>query len=97
MFLPAVIRFNAADEGMKREKRLQRMAHAMGLASEDDVAPAIAEMCQRIGLPSGLAAMGVTSAIGERIVSGALADHCHRTNPRLASADDYHAMLEASM
>jgi alcohol dehydrogenase class IV len=31
------------------------------------------------------------------IVAGALADHCHKTNPRLASADDYTQILEASM
>ena len=33
MFLPAVIRFNAPAESMQKEKRLERMAHAMGLAS----------------------------------------------------------------
>ncbi len=33
----------------------------------------------------------------ERIVAGALADHCHKTNPRIASADDYRVLLETSM
>ena len=33
MFLPAVIRFNAPAESMQKEKRLDRMAHAMGLSA----------------------------------------------------------------
>ena len=37
MFLPAVIRFNASAESMQKEKRLQRMAHAMGLKSGSDI------------------------------------------------------------
>ena len=41
--------------------------------------------------------MGVGSGDFARVIDGALADHCHKMNPRLASSDDYHAMLEASM
>ncbi|WP_439609742.1 iron-containing alcohol dehydrogenase [Hydrogenophaga sp.] len=97
VFLPAVIRFNAEAESMKKDQRLQRMAHAMGLASGGDVPEAIVDMNARLGLPTGLAAMGVTPALFDRVIAGALADHCHKTNPRLASADDYLAMLHAAM
>jgi 4-hydroxybutyrate dehydrogenase len=97
VFLPAVIRFNADADSMKKDNRLQRMAHAMGLAQGSDVPEAVREMSRRLGLPGGLAAMGVTPDLFDRVVEGALADHCHKTNPRLASVDDYRAMLEASM
>ncbi|MDP3084018.1 MAG: iron-containing alcohol dehydrogenase [Rubrivivax sp.] len=101
VFLPAVVRFNAAAESIQSERRLQRIAAAMGLAGCDAegnaVAEAIQAMNQRLGLPAGLAAMGVTDALFERIIDGAMADHCHKTNPRLASRGDYRAMLQAAM
>ena len=101
MFLPAVVRFNASAESIQRERRLQRMAAAMGLAGCDAkgkaVAEAITAMNVSLGLPSGLAAMGVTEDLFERVIDGAMADHCHKTTPRLASRADYRAMLAASM
>jgi alcohol dehydrogenase class IV len=97
MFLPAVVRFNASAESVAREHRLDRMARAMGLASGGDIPEAIRDLNARLGLPSGLAAMGVGHAMFDRIVSGALADHCHKTNPRIASDDEYRALLEDSL
>jgi len=97
MFLPAVIRFNAAAESVQKEQRLQRMAHAMGLASAGDIPDAIKAMNARLGLPEGLAAMGVQRDWFDNIIAGALADHCHKTNPRLATAEDYREMLVASL
>ena len=97
MFLPAVIAFNAEAESVQKERRLERMAQAMGLGSAADLGPAIRDMNARLGLPSGLAAMGVTPDLFDKVIEGALADHCHKTNPRLASADDYREMLESSM
>lgn len=97
VFLPAVIRFNAETDSMKKENRLQRMAHAMGLASGGDVAEAVTEMNARLGLPTGLAAMGVTPDLFDKVIEGAMADHCHKTNPRLATAEDYRAMLHAAL
>ena len=31
------------------------------------------------------------------VITGALADHCHKTNPRIASADEYRDILLTSM
>ena len=97
MFLPAVIAFNASAESMVKESRLQRMAHAMGLPSGADIGPAIKAMNARLGLPTGLAEMGVQGSQFDHVITGALADHCHKTGPRLATADDYRDMLVASM
>lgn len=97
MFLPAVVRFNASAESVQRERRLDRMAHAMGLRSGGDIPDAIRDMNARLGLPTGLAAMGVRRDQFDDVIKGALADHCHKTNPRIASPEEYREMLEASM
>jgi len=97
MFLPAVVRFNAQAESMRKERRLDRMAHAMGLRSGNDIPDAIKDMNARLGLPAGLAEMGVKREQFAQIIKGALADHCHKTNPRIASAEDYEEMLAASL
>ena len=97
MFLPAVIRFNASAESIQKEKRLQRMAHAMGLNSGEDIPQAITDMNARLGLPTGLAAMGVDSSMFDKVIAGAMLDHCHKTNPRIATADEYRDMLTQSL
>ena len=97
LFLPAVIHFNAGAESVQKEQRLQRMAQAMHLDSAGDLGDAIRDMNARLGMPKGLAEVGVTADLFEKIIDGAMADHCHKTNPRLATRDDYKAMLEASM
>ena len=101
MFLPAVVLFNAPAASIQTERRLQRMAQAIGLAGCDAQGQALADAIRalnaRLGLPSGLAAMGVTPDLFERVIDGATADHCHKTNPRIATRGEYRAMLETSM
>jgi alcohol dehydrogenase class IV len=41
--------------------------------------------------------MGVERAWFDRIIDGALADHCHKTNPRIASRGEYEHLLATSM
>jgi hypothetical protein len=97
MFLPAVVRFNAQAESVRRDRRLEKMAHAMGLKSAGDIPDAIRDMNARLGLPSGLAAMGVERDWFDKIIVGALADHCHKTNPRIATAEEYEQLLAESL
>ena len=101
VFLPAVIAFNADVPALKAAQRLERMAQAMGLPESSNPSKALGEairaMNQRLGLPSGLAAMGVVEAQFDEIIKGALADHSHKTNPREALVQDYRDMLTASM
>ena len=66
-----VIRFNAEAGSMKKDWRLDRMAHAMGLASGSDIGEAIKDMNARLGLVSGLKIPdGVAGQIG---LAGAVA------------------------
>jgi len=97
MFLPAVVRFNAQAESVQKEHRLDRMARAMGLASGGDIPEAIKDMNARLGLPTGLAAMGVQASQFDAIIAGAMADHCHKTNPRIATVDEYREMLAQAL
>lgn len=111
MFLPAVVRFNAHAESVQRDRRMQRMAYAMGLGdgsggdnsahaamdAAETVAQAITQMNARLALPKGLGEMGVERAWFDKVIEGAMADHCHKTNPRIATAQEYRDMLEASM
>lgn len=101
MFLPAVIAFNAQALTMQSENKISRMASAMGLSPNHHTAQGLGEAIKRmnaeLGLPNGLAAMGVREAQFDAIIRGALADHSHKTNPREASVDDYRSMLSLSM
>lgn len=97
VLLPAVVRFNRAAETVVRDEKIDRLAQAMGLPVHVSVEDAIQDMSRALKLPTGLGAMGVTADLTQRIVTGALADHSHKTNPREASADDYARLIEAAM
>lgn len=95
--MPAVLRFNASASSVVAENKISRLRAAMGLRASADIAEAVLEMNQRLKLPSGLAHMGVTPDLFDTVIYGALRDHCHKTNPREATADDYRLMLKESL
>jgi alcohol dehydrogenase class IV len=92
VLLPAVLRFNRPAIGAKYDQ----LAEGMELAPGTDPAEAIAALNVRLGLPAGLQAMGVSRDVLPGIAQAAMKDHCHATNPRAATAEDYLRMLEES-
>jgi len=95
--LPAVLRFNERAPSVVAERRYARMRRVMGVPEHTDLAQTLFDMTARLGLPTGLSQMGVDESMFDKVVQGALLDHCHRTNPREASADDYRRMLTESL
>jgi alcohol dehydrogenase class IV len=93
ILLPGVIRFNAGSVGDK----LERLKRAMGIDTMADLADEIAALNRRLSIPESLGGLGVLPAQLDRVVERALADHSHATNPRVASAQDYRALLDAVM
>jgi 4-hydroxybutyrate dehydrogenase len=92
VLLPEVVRFNEAAVPDK----VQAIADVFGVRGGDALAAAIRDLNRRLGLPSGLNEMGIGPEHYDSIASNAMKDHCHGTNPRVASHDDYIAMLAAS-
>jgi hypothetical protein len=86
VLMPAVLRFNRSAIGDKWD----RLGGFFGEAPD----AAIAKLNARIGMPAGLAAMGVTPEMMRHVAEDALKDHCHATNPRIATAADYLSILE---
>ena len=92
VLLPEVVKFNEKTV----PERVHAIASVFGVSSGDELALAIRSLNRRLELPSGLGEMGVTPDLYEDIATAALKDHCHATNPRVATHADYVAMLAAS-
>ena len=92
VLLPAVLRYN---EPAATEK-YDRLRRVTGLDAGDDLATWIAELTARIGLPDGLAAMGVPTEVLPDIAECAEHDPATETNPRPATRADYEDLLRAS-
>ena len=91
--LPAVLRFNEGHVGDK----YARLGAVMGLAEDADLAEAVAALNARLGLPAGLAEMGLPEALIPGLAEAATKDHCAETNPRPATASDYESLFREAM
>jgi 4-hydroxybutyrate dehydrogenase len=93
VLLPAVLRFNerAAPE------KYERLRRVLGAGPDVELAGAFADLNARLGLPRGLAAMGVSPDVLPRVAEHAEQDPATETNARPATRADYEELLRASM
>jgi alcohol dehydrogenase class IV len=92
--LPAVIDFNAS----VAEARLSEVARALGAEpSSRGLADKLRALRRSIGLIESLGAAGVKSDQLEQLADGALADACHRSNPRPCTRDDLLSLYRTSL
>lgn len=92
--LPAVLDFN-------EEAVVDRVIHVGMLLGAEPAkracGNAVRALRKAVGLPSGLLEVGVKEEQLERLADKALADACHRSNPRPCTRDDLLALYRASL
>ncbi|HEX4779129.1 MAG TPA: iron-containing alcohol dehydrogenase [Usitatibacter sp.] len=89
-----VMRFNAEAAGAKMAE-LARVCGAGGSAA--GFIEWLGSLKARIGIPARLAEKGVAASHIPRLVEIAVADTCHRTNPRPVSAADFQGIFRAAL
>jgi alcohol dehydrogenase class IV len=89
-----VMRFNAGAAQAKMAE-LARVCGAGGTAQ--DFVEWLVRLKSRIGIPARLGGNGVAATHIPRLVEVAVADTCHRTNPRPCSAEDFTRLFEAAL
>jgi alcohol dehydrogenase class IV len=101
VLLPHVMHFNAATQ----PNRFVEVARALGVAV-DGLSPAgaadaaverVRRLADEIGVPRGLAQLGVHAADFDQFARGALDDACITTNPRPTTAEDLAGLLAEAL
>jgi alcohol dehydrogenase class IV len=90
--LPAVCDFN----NLAVPDRIERVRRIVDLTSTS-LSNALRALREKIGLPNGLAAEGVTKADIGKLADKAMEDACHRCNPRAVTRDDMVKLYELSL
>ena len=93
VILPTILRFNKDHVGDK----YARISRAMGKDESTDLADEIEKLNEKIGLPSGLAAMGVTEDMIPGLVAHSMTDPSNMTTPRLPSQDEWEKLFLEAM
>jgi alcohol dehydrogenase class IV len=89
-----VMRFNA----QAAEARMAELARVCGAGTESgDFVAWLAALKARIGIPARLSERGVERTHIPKLVAIALADTCHRTNPRPCSEGDFERIFTAAL
>jgi len=97
VFLPAVLRFNAQAPSVIEKQKMLKIAKTIGLSDAQLVPEAMFNLSKKLKLPTGLRELGIEEIHFDQIIQDALKDHCHFTNPRIASINDYKNILLESM
>ncbi len=90
--LPAVVDFNNAVV----PERIERVRRLVDLTATS-LSNALRSLREKLGLPNGLAAEGVTKADIPKLAEKAMEDACHRSNPRPCTREDMVKLYELSL
>lgn len=90
--LPAVVDFN----GLVVPERVERVRRLLDLTATS-LSNALRALREKLGLPSGLGAEGVTKADIPRLADKAMEDACHRSNPRACTREDMVKLYDLSL
>lgn len=93
VFLPHVLRFNAAHVGNKYAK----LRELFLLDKNADLADAVVDLLKSLGLPLTLSEMGFREEHIAGTVTRAMADHSNATTPRRPTAEEFEMLLRASL
>ena len=93
VILPTILRFNKNHVGDK----YSRICRAMGKKESLDLADEIEKLNEKIGLPSGLAEMGITEDMIPELAAHSITDPSNATTPRLPSADEWEKLFLEAM
>jgi alcohol dehydrogenase class IV len=77
--------------------KYSKISRAMGKDSSVDLADEIEALNQEIGLPNGLAAMGVTEEMIPDLVAHSMTDPSNATTPRLPNQKEWERLFLEAM
>lgn len=97
--LPAVLDFNRSVVA----GRVAAIARALGVRGDDEdtlafeCSGAVRALRHKVGLPEGLAAVGIQDTHVERLAALAFEDACHGSNPRACTEQDFAQLYRVSL